>query len=129
MPGDAATSFRLVDSAGPAQRAVLRAQTPGRSEVLVLGGYQGPALPAQVGSPKVEAREGGGFRIISDQGVLDFDARAIDRIEMRPSLFEALHRPFAHSAGDRLAVRILLALLRLPGGAKLLRLWHARRSG
>ncbi len=128
MPRDAATSFRLVDG-GPAQRAVLRSQAPGRSEVLVLGGYQGPALPAQIGSPEVEAREGGGFRIISDQGVLEFDARAIDRIEMRPSLFEALHRPFVLSAGDRLAVRILLALLRLPGGAKLLRLWHSRRSG
>jgi hypothetical protein len=53
----------------------------------------------------------------------------VDRIEMRPWRFDELHRPFALGAGDRLAVRILLALLRLPGGAKLLRLWHARRSG
>ena len=129
MPGDAATTFRLVDSAGPAQRAVLRAQVPGRSEILVLGGYQGPTLPAQISKPTVEARTGGGFRFVSEQGVLDFDARAVDRIEMRPSLFDELHRPFALGAGDRMAVRVLLALLRLPGGAKLLRLWHARRSG
>ena len=129
MPGDAVTSFRLVDGAGPAQRALLRAETPGCSEILVIGGYQGPALPAQIGNPKVEPRAGGGFRIISEQGVLDFDARTIDRIEMRPALFEALHRPFAVGAGDRLAIRVLLGLLRLPGGAKLLRLWHARRSG
>jgi hypothetical protein len=129
MPGDAATSFRLVDGAGPAQRAVLRADAPGCSEILVLGGYQGPALPAEIRSPKVEPRTGGGFRIISEQGVLDFDARAVDQIEMRPALFDALHRPFALGAGDRLAIRVLLALLRLPGGAKLLRLWHARRSG
>jgi len=129
MPGNAATTFRLVDGVGPAQRAVLRAQAPGRSEILVLAGYQGPELPAQIGDPKVEPRAGGGFRIISEQGVLDFDARAVDRIEMRPSLFDELHRPFALGTGDRLAVRVLLTLLRLPGGAKLLRLWHARRSG
>ena len=128
MPGDAATTFRLVDSTGPAQRAVLRSDAPGRSEIIVLGGYQGPALPAQIGSPKIEPHAGGGYRILSDQGTLDFDARAIDRIEMRPSLFAALHGPFALGAGDRLAVRVLLALLRLPGGAKLLRFWHARRG-
>jgi hypothetical protein len=128
MPGDAATTFRLVDGAGPAQRAVFRAEAPGRSEILVIGGYQGPALPAEIASPKVEPRATGGFQVISKQGVLDFDARAIDRIEMRPSLFDQLHRPFALGTGDRLAVRVLLALLRLPGGAKLLRLWHARRG-
>jgi hypothetical protein len=128
MPGDAATRFRLVDGAGPAQRAVLRAEAPGRSEILVIGGYQGPALPAEIDSPKVEPRATGGFRIIGEQGILDFDARAIDRIEMHPSLFDELHRPFALGTGDRLAVRVLLALLRLPGGAKLLRYWHARRG-
>ncbi len=107
---------------------MFRAEAPGRSEILVIGGYQGPALPAEIGNPKIEPRATGGFQIISEQGVLDFDARAIDRIEMRPSLFDELHRPFALGTGDRLAVRVLLALLRLPGGAKLLRFWHARRG-
>ena len=55
-------------------------------------------------------------------------AQAVDRIELRPSLFDDLHRPFELGAGERLAARCLLALLRLPGGAKLLRAWHARRS-
>lgn len=49
-------------------------------------------------------------------------------VETRPDLYEVLHRPFALGAGDRLAARALLALLRLPGGARLLRAWHARRS-
>ena len=53
---------------------------------------------------------------------------AVDRIELRPSLFRDLHRPFALGAGERFAARCLLALLRLPGGAKLLRAWHARRG-
>jgi hypothetical protein len=56
-------------------------------------------------------------------------AQSVDRIEIRPSLFTDLHRPFALGAGERFAARCLLALLRLPGGAKLLRAWHARRSG
>ena len=47
---------------------------------------------------------------------------------MRPSLFDELHRPFALGTGERFAARCLLALLRLPGGAKLLRAWHARRG-
>ena len=55
-------------------------------------------------------------------------AQSVDRIELRPSLFSDLHRPFALGAGERLAARCLLALLRLPGGARLLRAWHARRS-
>lgn len=55
-------------------------------------------------------------------------AQGTDRIAMRPSLFADLHRPFALGAGEKFAARCLLALLRLPGGTKLLRAWHARRS-
>ena len=46
----------------------------------------------------------------------------------RPDLYAELHRPFALRRGERLAARLLLALLRLPGGARLLRAWHARRG-
>ena len=60
--------------------------------------------------------------------VQDAAGRTLERIEMRPSLFADLHRPFALGAGERVAARCLLALLRLPGGAKLLRAWHARRG-
>ena len=49
-------------------------------------------------------------------------------VETRIDLYAELHRPFALGAGDRLAARALLALLRLPVGARLLRAWHARRS-
>ncbi len=50
------------------------------------------------------------------------------QIVSRPDLYAALHRPFALGRGERLAARILLALLRLPGGASLLRRWHATRG-
>jgi hypothetical protein len=49
-------------------------------------------------------------------------------IVARPDLYAELHRPFALGRGERLAARVLFALLRLPGGARLLRRWHANRS-
>lgn len=68
------------------------------------------------------------LRMTGDSEIVVRGMHGEDRIEMRPSLFDALHRPFALGAGERIAARCLLALLRLPGGAKLLRAWHARRS-
>ena len=75
-------------------------------------------------APRVELRTGAN----GDAELVVHGARAVDLIELRPSLFRDLHRPFALGAGERLAARCLLALLRLPGGAKLLRAWHARRG-
>ena len=67
-------------------------------------------------------------RMPADAEIIVEGAHGVDRIEMRPSLFDGLHRPFALGPGERIAARCLLALLRLPGGAKLLRAWHARRG-
>jgi hypothetical protein len=67
-------------------------------------------------------------RAEGDSDLVVHGARGTDRIAMRPSLFAELHRPFALGAGERLAARCLLALLRLPGGTRLLRAWHARRG-
>jgi hypothetical protein len=50
------------------------------------------------------------------------------QIVARPDLYAELHRPFSLGRGERLVARILLALLRLPGGAGVLRRWHARRA-
>jgi len=50
------------------------------------------------------------------------------QIAGRPELFARLHRPFALGRGERVAARVLLALLRLPGGAALLLRWHAGRG-
>jgi hypothetical protein len=50
------------------------------------------------------------------------------QIVERPGLYAALHQPFALGRGERMAARVLLALLRLPGGAGLLLRWHARRG-
>jgi hypothetical protein len=73
---------------------------------------------------RVDRRELAG----GDAELVVHGAMGTDRIAMRPSLFADLHRPFSLGTGERLAARCLLALLRLPGGTKLLRAWHSRRG-
>jgi hypothetical protein len=107
---------------------VLRADADDRRCLFVLAGYQGPELPHRLTEPAL-VRDGAadGWRLDAAEGRFSFRARAVDRFEERPSLYSPLHRPFALTAGDRVAVRILLWLLRLPGGASLLRRWHSHR--
>jgi len=122
---------RFFQRAGPENRIWLRSNGGGRIQHLAVAGFSGPAMPDEITHPALERREEAGsdsWQLTSDQGVFDFEAQAVERIETRPELYASLHRPFSLSTTDRMAVRCLLALLRLPGGAKLLRLWHARRS-
>ena len=123
-------AFRVVERGGPGGRLVLRRQAHDGVHWLVIGGFHGPELPEQVTDPAIEpAAEGAGaWRLRCAEGEFDFRARAVDRLAVQPALFTPLHRPFALTGADRLAVRILLLLLRLPGGARLLRHWHARRD-
>lgn len=68
-----------------------------------------------------------GWRIDCAEGRFEFSALAVEVIEEQPSLYEPLHRRFSLSRTDRVAIRVLLWILRLPGGAGLLRRWHAHR--
>jgi hypothetical protein len=45
-----------------------------------------------------------------------------------PGFFDEMLAAHALRSRDKVVVRWLLWLLRLPGGAKLLRSWHARRG-
>lgn len=122
--------FRVVESGGPGGRRVLRRQAHDAVQWLVISGFQGPELPAQVTNPVIDPAPdaAGAWHLRCAEGEFQFRARAIDRLATRPALFTPLHRSFALSGADRLAVRVLLWLLRLPGGARLLRHWHARRG-
>jgi hypothetical protein len=127
----AARVFRILDR-GPAGRLVLRADAEDRGYYLVIARYEGPDLPALLTNPVIEAVDGTGqsqpaWRLTSVEGRFEFRAQAVDRLEERPALYEPLHQPFVLRGVDRAAVRVLLWLLRLPGGARLLRSWHARR--
>lgn len=123
-------AFRVVECGGPGSRLVLRRQARDAVHWLVISGFQGPELPAQVTDPAIEPAPdpAGVWHLRCAEGELQFHARAVDRLATRPTLFAPLHRSFALSGADRLAVRVLLWLLRLPGGARLLRHWHARRG-
>lgn len=127
---DDVQAFRVVERGGPAGRLVLRQQARDSIHWLVISGFQGPELPAQVTDPVIEpaTSAAGAWHLRCAEGEFHFRARAVDRLAARPALFTPLHRPFALSRTDRLAVRVLLWLLRLPGGARLLRHWHARRG-
>lgn len=129
---DTAT-FETVERDGPGGRLVLRCGSSGDTRQFVISGYDGPALPAALTDAIIEPRSDAGdardgWRLRSREGAFAFRARAVDVIEERPALYQPLHRSFALSATDRFAVRILLWMLRLPGGARLLRRWHAGRS-
>jgi len=118
--------YRLIEQHGPGNRLLLESATADGRQRIVISEYRGPALPATLGDPVLAPGRGEGEWILTAaEGRYDFRARSVDRIDERPALLEPLHRPFALSAGDRIAVRLLLWLLRLPGGARLLRRWHA----
>ena len=116
-------------STGPLR---FRSDSGDHRRMLVIAHYQGPELPATLTGPIVEAvgdpdRAPRGWRITCAEGRYEFRAHAVEQLEECPALYEPLHRPFRLSTSDRLAVRVLLWLLRLPGGAALLRRWHAHR--
>lgn len=98
------------------------------SRLIVCSGYEGPELPASITGPELAEGSGGRWSLRCREGSFEFRARTVQRLEERPSLYAPLHRGFALSATDRLAARLLLALLRLPGGARLMRFWHSHRA-
>jgi hypothetical protein len=103
-----------------------------RRRILVIARYEGPQLPATLTGPAIERVGAAGrmpqdWRMTCAEGRYEFRALTVERLDECPSLYEPLHRSFRLSGSDRLAVRVLLWLLRLPGGAALLRRWHAHR--
>lgn len=95
---------------------------------LVLTACRGSALPAEVHDPRLEEAGSGLWRLACREGRFEFHAAGVELLEPRPDLFQALLAGHALRPRDRLVVRSLLGLLRLPGGARLLRAWHARRG-
>lgn len=128
MPATELHRYRLIERTGPGRRVRWLAGEGDARAMIVASGYEGAEPPSELTGPRFESRGAGEWRTASREGPFEFPARAVDVIEMRPVLFAALHRPFALAARERLAARCLLALLRLPGGARLLRNWHAKRS-
>jgi len=121
------TTVYRIASRGPAGRLVLRGATADRAELLVIAGYRGPALPDVLTKPTLAAAGSDRWRLTASEGAFDFSARGVDRIVLRPALFRPLHSRFALSRADRIAVRVLLRMLRFPGGTRILRWWQLLR--
>jgi hypothetical protein len=124
--------FRVIERKGPCARLLLRRDADDGTEFIVISGYRGTPLPDCITRPEFNATGGAGnassgWRLTCTEGEYAFHARAIDRIDLRPGLFEPMHAAFALSAADRIAVRLLLRALRFPGGARILRWWQSRR--
>lgn len=98
---------------------------------LVITGFAGDPLPPIVHDVEIGLAEaGGGLRhgvLRCGEGEFAFQARGVEHLEPRPGLFDPLLAGFSLRPRDRLIVRGLLRLLRWPGGAWLLRVWHVRR--
>lgn len=105
---------------------VLESDAPAAG-VVVVSGYDGPALPSRLDGASVAWAGPGAWRLSADQGVFHFRARGIEVLAPQPALFDELLASYALKPRDRALVGVLLELLRLPGGAWLLRRWHARR--
>jgi hypothetical protein len=119
--------FRRLPS--PAGRVLYGADPPATSWIDV-SGWVGGDLPAVLEDPRfgAEGAGSGRWRLEQAGGGVDFLAAGVTLFEPRPELLAPLGAPFALKPGERRAARLLLALLRVPGGARLLRAWHARRK-
>jgi hypothetical protein len=98
---------------------------------LLVTGYRGPVLPAVLHDVEVlrEPSPPGArrWRLRALEGEFEFAAGSVERHEPLPGLFDPMLAPHALRPRDRRVVGVLLGLLRLPGGAWLLRSWHAAR--
>ncbi len=125
---EAAGKFSVATRGADGACLVLDSAHRGR---FVIAGYRGTPLPGVVSDPRLSLREAVGsssrWSLSCSEGTFDFEARTVERLESRPGLFDALLAPHALKPRDRCAARCLLKLLRWPGGAALLRAWHARR--
>lgn len=120
---------RFARRPSPAGRATYVPAAGGRQWIDVAGWMAGD-LPDTLQDPCfVPPQEAGDrWRLTHVHGTGEFVAAGVVLFEPAPTLLGPLTAPFALKAGERRAARVLLSLLRLPGGARLLRAWHARRG-
>ncbi len=125
---DAAGSFSVEARRDGAAGLVLLSGRPGR---IIITGFSGTSLPDVVTDLRLTQCGAGAavssWNLACAEGAFAFEARAVEQQEPRPQLFDALLAPHALKPRERLTARCLLWLMRWPGGAGLLRAWHARR--
>lgn len=122
--------FTVVQTAADAGSVSLVSATAPGTQVAI-SAYRGPVLPRRIHDPRLwaagSAATPGAWRLDCREGEFPFTARGVERHEALPGLFDPLLAGFSLQARERAVVRVLLRLLRLPGGAWLMRAWHASR--
>lgn len=121
-------AYRVDRRATPPDLVVLEPEADG-APVLSLHGFRGTALQERLVDPVIELLSVAErrYRLRAIGVSVEFHARNVLRHEPAPRALAPLVAPFAPGRGERLAVRVLLGLLRLRIGGALLRAWHERR--
>lgn len=117
-------------AADPATVAMESPASPGLR--VLIRGYRGPPLPPVVHDPRLQSTpdlaDRAGWRVSCREGEFEFSARGVEHHQALSGFFDPMLAGFALRSRDRAVVRVLLRLLRLPGGAWLMRVWHASRQ-
>jgi hypothetical protein len=132
MPGPGkGTAYRVVRPARPGRALVLAPDEGVAAETYVFADCDAGEIPDRLHGLLVEEAGAGGERtrweLACDEGRFTLAGRGLEVLVPEPLLFDELLAPFGLRERDRTVVGWLLGLLRLPGGAWLLRAWHTRR--
>jgi len=94
-----------------------------------LHGFHGNALPGRLTDPVIETLSHAGrlYRLTAGDTRIEFQARSVLAHAPAGPVLVPLVRPFALRPRKRIAVKLLLALLRFPFGGALLAAWHSSR--
>lgn len=124
-------AHRVIRPARAGRPLVLAPNAGTRIETYVFSDCEADGIPDRLHGLLVEEVGSRGNRarweLACEEGRFALEGRGLEVLAAEPHLFDELLTPFALRARDRKVVGWLLRLLRLPGGAWLLRAWHTRR--
>jgi hypothetical protein len=121
---------RPPEAAAPRQRIFRSASDPD-GDCIVVAGWRRGELPESLVDPRFERlgeSHDARWSLATGAATFEFEAAEVTLLEPRPGLLAPLLAPFGLRPRDHRVLRVLLWLLRLPGGARALRAWHARRG-
>lgn len=121
-------SYRVDRRASPADLIVLEPEEAA-APCISLHGFHGNAPPGRLTDPVIETLSHAGrlYRLTAGDTRIEFQARSVLAHAPAGPVLAPLARPFALRPRERLAVKLLLRLLRFPFGGALLAAWHSSR--
>jgi len=123
--------FLRDDEAAVQGRWVFRSECGADGDSIIVSRCLRGELPEVLVDPRFERSAGAPaarWLLATAGATYEFEAAEVTLLRPRPQLLAPLVAPFSLRPRDRRVLRVLLWLLRLPGGARALRAWHARRG-